>query len=205
MTNTTWTNIESDATPSPGEPAPWLNKDNDDEESPVTNTNTTGEGTTTPTNPDDKSSSNPQSKKRCGIVVRVAVSALFFALFVYSASVQNNDVDSWQWLLFYALHATIPAMYILYTSCCFPEKLVFGVAGLMIIWSIVFIIIASINVSNANSNASSKDVPGISSEDDNIFELVGSLLTLISAIYHPMMVRYFGAKAPTDNAAPAMS
>ena len=148
MSSALWANTDGGASPSPGEPAPWMSKDDQDEEAPDEVKLSSDTENSVPT----KAATTPAAKKRCRLITLLSVSGLFFALFIYSASVQTNDPDSVQWTLFYALHASIAGMYILHISCCFPDKIIYVIASAMSIWSVAFLAISAVNLNYAVVN-----------------------------------------------------
>lgn len=184
-----------------------MNKDDHDEESPV-QPSTGDEDNGVPTKAATSPTSPTDRKKRCRFISLLSISAFFFALFIYSATVQKNDADGLQWLLFYSFHASVAGMFILHISCCFPDKVIYVVSSAMSIWSAVFIVIASVNLHNVivkGGKYSSQDIPGLSTYEELVFEVAGSVLTLISALYHLMMTKFCGNKKAGQDDSNAMS
>ncbi len=180
-----------------------MNKDDHDEESPAQQS-TGDDDSSVPT----KASAPTPKKNRCRFISLLSVSAFFFALFIYSASVQKNDPDGLQWLLFYSFHASVAGMFILHISCFFPDKVIYFVSSAMSIWSAVFIVIAAVKLHDAIVNGGkyvSQDIPGLSTHEELIFELVGALLTLMSALYHMIMTKCCGNKKVTQEEPNVMS
>ena len=202
MSSQSWTNTGAGGTPTPGDNAPWM--DNDDEEATGVRSNIGDQDDATqPAKPASKC-----NKKRFGFIAQLIISSLFFAIFVYSSVVQQNDRNGIQWLLFYATHATIPLMYMLHITCCFPGTIIYGVAGAMGTWSIVYIIISAINLSKAapgGEKVGTGDDDNRTLYDELLFELLGSTLTLVSVLYHVMMMRCCSKKKESNDDSNAMS
>eukprot|EP00535_Pseudo-nitzschia_heimii_P012455 CAMPEP_0197193236 /NCGR_PEP_ID=MMETSP1423-20130617/26753_1 /TAXON_ID=476441 /ORGANISM="Pseudo-nitzschia heimii, Strain UNC1101" /LENGTH=196 /DNA_ID=CAMNT_0042646369 /DNA_START=73 /DNA_END=663 /DNA_ORIENTATION=+ len=138
-----------------------------------------------------------------GCVFLNLISLAFFGLFVYSAVVQNNDADGLQWIIFYSVNAAIPALFVVqYTFCsCIPVKLIYLLSVVTAIWSTVYIVISSLNVSNimggdATNAAANVNATTNVGDDDNqtlleaaIFENAGAAIGLFSSLYHPLVAK----------------
>ena len=120
-----------------------------------------------------------------GCIFLNLISLAFIGLFVYSAITQTNDVDGLQWIIFYSINAAIPAFFVVrYTFCsCFPVKLIYLFSVIATIWSIVYIVISSLNLKDGGSSgAGENENPTL--RQDIIFELAGASVCLISSLYH---------------------
>jgi hypothetical protein len=196
MSSQSWTNTGAGGTPTPGDNVPSM--DNVDEETPGVGRSVRDDDfATQPSKPKAKC-----IKRRGGFIAQSIISSLFFATFVYSSVVQQNDRNGIQWLLFYAFHAMIPVMYMLHISCCFPEKIIYGVAVAMGIWSVVYIIISAVNLSKTapgGEKVGTGDDDNRTLYDELLFELCGSTLTLVSVLYHVMMMRCCAKKNESND------
>lgn len=138
----------------------------------------------------------PEKKPRKKIgktSVLLIVSAIFIALFVYSAVVQDNDMDSILWLLFYALSAAVPCAFIAHYFVCFPQKVVYGLCVVMLIYSSVLIIMPSIQLSKTGPedkvDGTGDAGADSSKQEELIFEVAGGGIGFISALYHIIATR----------------
>lgn len=125
----------------------------------------------------------------------LGVSCAFFVLFVASSTVQDNDTDgsAIPYLLFYALHAIIALAYIL-AHCIFTQRfhgLVKGLSIGMFIWSIVFLIVSSVQFSKTSSGGAEEggDNPNATKKEEIGYEIGGALLGALSCLFHYGMVR----------------
>lgn len=135
----------------------------------------------------------PPRKAGCCAMVGAIVSVAFLGLFITGAIKFDNDksVYDQQWLGFYCFQATVAAMSILCRVGCqgkcesFANSLATG--GL--IWSIVLIIMSSINYNDSNGSISldefQSDVTGM--DDQNALELATSLVGFVNCVYHMML------------------
>jgi hypothetical protein len=140
---------------------------------------------------------NEQPKQRksfscsCGAFMILIISTAFFVLFVYSATTQGNDSDKLQWLLFYALSATLVALFMVSYMCCFPAKVFYVLTLGMIIWSIVIIVLTSLDFKKAEKGGAKE---GTGDNDNQTlrqelgYELGGASLSLLSSLYHITMI-----------------
>lgn len=135
-------------------------------------------------------------KSRCscsaGCVILSLAELVLCALFVYSAIVQNNDVDGIQWIVYYSLSAAIPALFMVYYTCCFPAMAIYFLSTVTAIWSIVYIVIASLNVKDTPAGGAAEgtgDNDNTTLRTEYIFELSGASIGLFSALYHTCMVK----------------
>ena len=140
------------------------------------------------------------------------ISLAFAVLFVYSAIVQTNDSDAIQWIIFYSVNAAVPVLFVVqYTFCsCLPVKLTIQLSVVSAIWSIVYIVISSVNVrdvleatsatdaavsANATDAAVSASATDVGDNDNQtlleeaIFENAGASIGLLSALYHIIVAK----------------
>jgi len=61
---------------------------------------------------DNGEKSSRPSLCSCRTICLLVVSCAFLALFIFSAVVQNNDLQGIQWIVFYSLHAALAAAFI---------------------------------------------------------------------------------------------
>lgn len=126
----------------------------------------------------------------CKRLIIVGVSVVLMALFIYSAIVQNNDNDKILWYMYYSLSAVIPAFFLCHYMICFPVKIMYAFTSGMAIWSIVMIIIISLDLADT-----SKDEVKANSDqtvrEELTLELAGVSIGLVSALYHACASRCF--------------
>ena len=120
----------------------------------------------------------------------LSVSVILCVLFLFSSTVQTNDPNGIQWLVFYALHAIIPATFIIDVFFSFPHILIYAFGTIMAVWSIVFLVISSLEFSKPLRNDEFDGDNAVSQTQQAIFDLAGSILTLVSAIYHMVRIRF---------------
>mmetsp|Transcript_8428 Transcript_8428/g.12212 ORF Transcript_8428/g.12212 Transcript_8428/m.12212 type:complete len:177 (-) Transcript_8428:45-575(-) len=127
---------------------------------------------------------------KCGLFAGYFLCFAFLVIFIVSATFQDNDgSERYLWTIFYIMHATIAALVLLFKSCFSAWKtkaelplLLLSLA--MIIWSIVMITKSAIEIPQASGDG--EDSENFSDEEEKIFELSGSILGLISTIYHAL-------------------
>ena len=157
---------------------------------------------------DEATKKTGSSRSRCpfsfGAFSVGLISLALLALFAFSATVQDNDVDGLVWIVFYACNATVPAAFLVYYTCCFPLLPVYLLSIATATWSIVFIVIAALKVNDTPAGGATDDDTG---DNDNqtlrqelVFELAGSSLALFSSLYHIVMARCCVKKDKKENA-----
>lgn len=124
----------------------------------------------------------------CRTISLLLVSGILLALWIYSATVQKNDLQGIQWIVFYSLHATLAATFIVYWLCWFPEKVLYVLSAAMSVWSIVYIVMASIQLSKTDKGGANTENERTEFED-TAFELGGACVALLNALYHGCMAR----------------
>mmetsp|Transcript_7551 Transcript_7551/g.18620 ORF Transcript_7551/g.18620 Transcript_7551/m.18620 type:complete len:194 (+) Transcript_7551:143-724(+) len=124
----------------------------------------------------------------CRTISLLFVSCAFLALFIFSAVVQNNDLQGIQWIVFYSLHAALAAAFIVYWTCCFPEKVLYLLSAAMTVWSIVYIILKSIDLSKTEKGGP-ETANGRTEYEDIAFELAGACIGVASSLYHSFMAK----------------
>ena len=200
-----WTVTDAGGTPTPGDEAPWIEED-EEATSPVTEEASIAKETEKEVS--TEAAATPV-KKRWGSIALLVVSTIFFAIFLYSAIVQQNDGDGLQWIFFYAIHATIPGMFLFHYFCCFPDKLIYGLSAAMACWSVAFLIISSIDLSKTETGGAkvgTGDEDNLTFHTELAFEVAGSALTLASAFYHIIMMKCcVGKKKDDEGGAAVMS
>lgn len=141
---------------------------------------------------------------RCLKWMNSGISLFFFAIFVASAIFKTNDAGgvSVLWTLFYSLQAIVAGA-CLVLQCCLKlpcvRKPVLGLAVSMLVWSIIMVIITSINLADAPGGGPSEggDNNDWTNREEKAYELAGAALGLASALYHVLVWKYcgmFGAK-----------
>jgi hypothetical protein len=124
----------------------------------------------------------------------IIVSTILFVLFVASSTFQQNDTggSAITYLLFYALHAIVAGAYLLSYCLCTPRlfKVVQTLGVSMMIWSIVFIILSSVQYTNTDSGGTNAggDNPNATKKEEIAYEIAGATLGLASAMYHVFIV-----------------
>ncbi|KAG7348911.1 transmembrane family 220 helix protein [Nitzschia inconspicua] len=128
----------------------------------------------------------------CGAVAILLVSCAFLAVFVFSAIVQKNDLsDHMQWLLFYSLSAAVVALFMISYMCCFPTKAFYVLSVGMSIWAIVIIIMTALEFSKSEKGGPKEGTGDNDSQtlrQELGYELGGASLSLISSLYHTMIL-----------------
>lgn len=130
---------------------------------------------------------------RCKAIFFCLMSAILLGFFIYSTIVQQNDPDKYEWSVFYGLHAAIPTLFLVHYVFCFPDKFIYALSGGMAVWSIVQIILISVELENASGEIKVQDAMGGSNEEQTereeyIYELAGVSLGLFSALHHSFMM-----------------
>jgi hypothetical protein len=146
--------------------------------------------------PEPESTHPPTSRyETCCQWTGLAVSAAFFVLFVASSTVQDNDTNgsAIPYLIYYALLAMNALCYIL-SHCIFTQRflrLVQGLSVSMFIWSIVFLIVSSVQFSNTSSGGANAggDNPNATKKQEVGYEIGGALLGALSCLFHYAKVR----------------
>jgi Transmembrane family 220, helix len=139
----------------------------------------------------DQSSQRKSFSCSCGAVMILTISTAFLALFVYSATTQNNDSDKLKWLLFYSLSAALAGLFMVSYMCCFPARAFYVLSVGMAIWAIVIITWTAIDFSKAEKGGAKE---GTGDNDNQTlrqelgYELGGASLSLLSSLYHITMV-----------------
>ena len=143
------------------------------------------------TTPIGEDNNNPQQQKQHAhnkrqqdeyCITTISISTILFALFVYATTVQGNDSDKFVWTFYYGLLAFIPALFIIHF--CFRGKikivprLIYGLSLAMSIWSIVFIIMISLDLRNATDE---------NMREELMFEISGASIGLATALYHVIL------------------
>lgn len=151
------------------------------------------------TTKDDTIASTEQTTK-CSKVTKciaLTISAFLFVLFIASSVVQDNDTggSAILYLIFYALHAIVAGAYIFSHFMCKLRftRLVTGLGGGMLIWSIVLVVISSVQYSNTTAaddiTDAGGDNPNATKKEEIAYEIAGAALGAASALYHVCMTR----------------
>lgn len=114
-----------------------------------------------------------------------SVSALLLIVFAFSAIVQRNDPDKFEWTLFYGLHAVISCLALLSFRCssfAMLEKSIYVLAAGMTVWSCINIALQSVKVAKEEEDAELRE--------EYAYELGGASLGAFSALYHACVVRF---------------
>uniref|UniRef100_A0A7S4I684 Uncharacterized protein n=1 Tax=Odontella aurita TaxID=265563 RepID=A0A7S4I684_9STRA len=134
--------------------------------------------------PDDNADApaeKPRRKLR-GMAISSFISLAFLGLFIYSATDQRGRIDNIQWLIFYSIHATIPCMFLVHYCICFPAKLIYCLSFCMAVWSLVVLVMASLDIANTKKE-------GGEVTHDLLWDVVGHSVALFSALYHPVATK----------------
>mmetsp|Transcript_35248 Transcript_35248/g.38997 ORF Transcript_35248/g.38997 Transcript_35248/m.38997 type:complete len:182 (+) Transcript_35248:1-546(+) len=154
---------------------------------------------------DDDAMEIMERKSRCSFasICINLISCVLVALFVYSAIVQTNDNDGLQWIIFYALNAVLPAIFMCYYTPRISLSVIYIylLSAVTSVWSIVLIVIASLNIRDTppegGTNERGGDNDKLTLREEYIFELAGALICLFSSLYHPMIARFCVKKTET--------
>ncbi len=140
-----------------------------------------------------KSLGGGKCRRRCKVFSISGVSTLCIVAFVYSTIVQYNDPDRIKWSIYYGLQAVVPIFFLMkyYASGCPLEKLIYALTSGLVIWSIVEIVLISLDLKNLMKD----NDPDPKMREEYIFELTGVSLGMLSAIYHGISVRCIERRA----------
>lgn len=144
--------------------------------------------------PSTEQTSNCSKIMKC---MALSISAFLFVLFIASSVVQDNDTggSAILYLIFYALHAIVAGAYFFSHFICKLRftRLVTGLGGAMFIWSIVFVILSSVQLSNTTTaddiTEAGGDNPNATKKEEIAYEIAGAALGAFSAVYHICMTR----------------
>jgi hypothetical protein len=145
------------------------------------------------TNNEASTIERPTKERGIRFIAILSVSMFLCLIFIYSSTVQANDTNGTQWLVFYAFHAIIPASFMIDVFFHFPHILIYAFATIMFVWSLVFLVISCIEIFKPQSQTYLGD-NNITQSQQLIFDLAGSLLTLVSVIYHVARLRFLDQK-----------
>ena len=120
-------------------------------------------------------------------VCLIGISTIILALFLYASVVQYNDPDSAKWAIYYGLQAAIPLLFLLhFFTWIGTTAMVFCAVSLgMIIWSIVMIVLISIELKNLLG----EEGYDAYQREEFVNELSGVSLGIVSALYHVIITR----------------
>ncbi len=115
----------------------------------------------------------------------IGISTITLALFLYASIVQYNDPDSAKWAIYYGLQAAIPLLFVLhfFTWISTTAVVLCAVSLGMIIWSIVMIVLISIELKNLLGGEEYQ-------REEFVNELSGVSLGIFSALYHVIVTRF---------------
>ena len=132
-------------------------------------------------------------------------SSLLLILFLLAAAARSQGVDSVPWVLFYALNAAVPAIFLIYWSCCFPVMVLHVIAMFTAVWSIVFLLMAATQVQE-ESDPKGESIDSPFQIHDDVNELTGEITSyamqqnsmiamasmgFLSSMYHSVMAERF--------------
>merc|ERR1719491_188677 len=135
----------------------------------------------------------------CGLIS--LTSLILLALFLYSASVQSNDIDGIHWIIYYSFSACIPAAFLVYYTCSFPTIVVYVLSAANAIWSIVYIVISALKLKDISKGGATNDTgdnPNQTLRQEIAFELAGVSIGLFSSLYHICMAKFLVKKNNKD-------
>ena len=131
-------------------------------------------------NSDDDDDDSPSMTKRCCLFF---ISVIFLAFFVYAVTEQITEGVQIEWILFYALSATIPALFLIHWIICFPSKFIYSLCLGMLIWSGIYVYFFSKRFSDDDTDEDEK------LRQEDIFEIAGACASFVSTIYHLCVMR----------------
>ncbi len=160
----------------------------------------TTEAAATSKNNNENDIASTEQTSTCGKVMKcivLSISAFLFVLFVASSVVQDNDtgVTAFVYLIFYAFHAIVAGAYFFSHFMCksMLTQLVTGLGGGMLGWSIVLVVLSSIDYSKTTAQDDVTDAggdnPNATKKEEIAYEIAGAALGVISSIYHVCMAR----------------
>eukprot|EP00538_Stauroneis_constricta_P009541 CAMPEP_0119553010 /NCGR_PEP_ID=MMETSP1352-20130426/5869_1 /TAXON_ID=265584 /ORGANISM="Stauroneis constricta, Strain CCMP1120" /LENGTH=199 /DNA_ID=CAMNT_0007599339 /DNA_START=58 /DNA_END=657 /DNA_ORIENTATION=- len=116
------------------------------------------------------------------------ISTLLMAGFVYAAYINRNDgADTIRWMTFYAANVIVPFLFLIHYYCCFPTSIIYSLASSMAIWAAVYLVIEAIQMNKTLETE--KDDRKDDELKEAIYQLSGSVIAIVSALYHMMLVR----------------
>jgi hypothetical protein len=121
----------------------------------------------------------------CKRLTIMGFSALFAAAFIYAALTGKGGGSKLVWYIYYAISAAIPIFFLCHYILCFPVKVIYALSLGMAVWSIVNVVMASLDLKD-HSKSEDKSV-----HKDLIWELAGVSAGLFSALYHGCASRCF--------------
>jgi hypothetical protein len=116
---------------------------------------------------------------------------LFSLLFLYSFAVQFNDTDSvGTWAIFYLLHGLLAVMGLI--NLLKIRTIMVVLAGGMIVWSIVMIITASLDLAKteAGGGVEGGDNNNATVREEKAYELAGACVGTMSGLFHFFLFKY---------------
>ena len=132
-----------------------------------------------------------------------STSLFFLGIFILSATFQENDGSgSIIWLLYYALHAVMVAFYFFFRACAnvaCVDKPLLALGGAMLIFSVVMVSISAAKLSSADASDPGQDAAKFNDKEEKAFEVAGSTLGLISAMYHIAIWKFCCQSAKKEN------
>ena len=135
----------------------------------------------------------------------LAISIILIAIFAYAAIVQYNDSDSvYLYAIFYLFHFTFSFLVFVHqilgcrictrhvSGLTRTELAFWGVAGVMVIWSVVMVIIPATKFpveGEMNGSDMVGDNKNVSLEEEFLLEIAGASVGLCSIIYHVLWLQ----------------
>jgi uncharacterized integral membrane protein len=137
---------------------------------------------------DSPSSSGNNNKRKCCWWTHLFCGVVLSILFIVAASLEWNDVNlALMWGIFYIVHAILAIVGTIRLVMCksmLTKPLMF-VSGAMLVWSLVLLSLASVDLSKSAKGGSTQggDSPNQTNREEVGFELGGSILGCVSCIY----------------------
>ena len=157
-------------------------------------------------NENDNSTSPPPTTttKTTRIYAIIIFNVLLFLCFVYAVIVQYNDIDNYEWSLYYGLSAILSILSILHVKNIGPsmsfvkiDTIVYLISFGLGIWSCVYIILLPIQYKDARSEIHDDDVTYEKLLEEFWHELGGSCIVLFTSMYHSCIMKWYSNPANT--------
>jgi hypothetical protein len=163
----------------------WLKDDGNSSGAAVTNLSDPFDGSANALDDNNKSDKAYSGSRYCSFVFILLslISLAFLGLFVYAATTQDDDVSGLQWIIFYSLNAAVPAIFLVYYTCCFPLMVIPLLSAVTAVWSVVYIVIASLKVKDTAAGGATDgtgDNDNQTLRQEYIYELAGASIGLFS-------------------------
>lgn len=159
----------------------WASKDNEDFSGADYSAGASGKNST---------QSEGKTGRGCMWWTHLFLGTVLSILFIVAASLQWTDKNlSLQWGIFYVIHAILAILGTLRLCMCkgMLTKPILFTGAAMLIWSIVLLCIAAVDLSKTPKNTPGEDTNNRTARQEIGFELGGAILGCLSCIYFIMM------------------